>query len=385
METRSSPSVRSPSQVRLVRTGLTRRRVGRGYVRSEMFRGRRWVVTIAVLVVAVAGGYAVFAATRNQGANVPPGCRVSLNNQTYTLSPDQAAHATTITAVGKRMGLPDHAVSVALAAALQESKLQNLPHGDRDSVGLFQQRPSQGWGSASQLLTPTYAAGAFYRHLARVPGWETLPVTTAAQRVQRSAAPSAYAGWEAEARAIAQATTGEIPAGMSCRVRRAADPGVGQADARRAHAGARTSDARRAVARGPRLDGVGVVDRPRAPVRGQRGWLRGPDLDGVLRPLARLRRPRRHDGSGHRGALVRSPAGCSGCGGTGCRVPRALERLQPRELLGAERGLHPVRALVADEVQVLRARSSTASSRPRTRGCTRCSGRSSAGSSHIDR
>jgi hypothetical protein len=183
-----------------------------------MFRGRRWVVPIAVLVVVAAVGYAVFVATRDQGANVPPGCRVSLNNQTYTLSPDQTAHATTITAVGKRMGLPDHAVSIALAAALQESKLQNLPHGDRDSVGLFQQRPSQGWGSASQLLTPTYAAGAFYRHLARVPGWETLPVTTAAQRVQRSAAPSAYAVWEQEARAIAQATTGEIPAGLTCRV-----------------------------------------------------------------------------------------------------------------------------------------------------------------------
>ena len=183
-----------------------------------MFRGRGWVVTIAVLVVAVAGGYAVFAATRNHSANVPPGCRVSLNNQTYTLSPDQAAHATTITAVGKRMGLPDHAVSVALAAALQESKLQNLPHGDRDSVGLFQQRPSQGWGSASQLMTPTYAAGAFYRHLARVQGWESLSVTTAAQRVQHSAAPSSYAAWEHEARAIAQAATGEIPAGLSCRV-----------------------------------------------------------------------------------------------------------------------------------------------------------------------
>jgi len=183
-----------------------------------MFRGRSWAVAIIVLVVAAASGVAVLVATRDQGPNVPTGCHVSLGNQTYTLSPEQTAHATTIAAVGKRMGLPDHAVSVALAASLQESKLQNLPHGDRDSVGLFQQRPSQGWGSASQLLTPTYAAGAFYRHLAQVPGWETLPVTTAAQRVQRSAAPSAYASWEAEARAIAQATTGEIPAGLSCRV-----------------------------------------------------------------------------------------------------------------------------------------------------------------------
>ncbi len=174
-------------------------------------------MAIVVLVV-VAGGVAVLVATRDQGANVPPGCHVSLDDQTYTMTPEQTAHATTIAAVGKRMGLPDHAVSVALAAALQESRLQNLAHGDRDSVGLFQQRPSQGWGSASQLLTPTYAAGAFYRHLARVRGWESLPVTTAAQRVQRSAAPSAYAQWEHQARAVAQAATGEIPAGLSCRV-----------------------------------------------------------------------------------------------------------------------------------------------------------------------
>ena len=67
-------------------------------------------------------------------------------------------------------------------------------------------------------MTPTYAAGAFYRHLARVQSWESLSVTTAAQRVQHSAAPSAYAAWEHEARAIAQAATGEIPAGLSCRV-----------------------------------------------------------------------------------------------------------------------------------------------------------------------
>lgn len=184
-----------------------------------MVRSRSWGVAGVVLVVAVSIGAIAFIVTRERsGTEVPPGCRVSLGGVTYTMSQEQTAHATTITAVGKRMGLPDHAVSVALAAALQESRLQNLRSGDRDSVGLFQQRPSQGWGSASQLLTPTYAAGAFYRHLAQVKGWESLPVTTAAQRVQRSAAPSAYAQWEHEARAIAQATTGEIPAGLACRV-----------------------------------------------------------------------------------------------------------------------------------------------------------------------
>ena len=182
-----------------------------------MFRRRTWGVAIVVLVVATTGGYLVYAATRNKDA-APPGCRVSLENQTYTLSPEQTSHATTIAAVGKRMGMPDHAVSVALAAALQESKLQNLQYGDRDSLGLFQQRPSQGWGSESEVLTPHYAAGAFYRRLARIRGWESLPVTTAAQRVQHSGAPLAYAKWEHEARAIAQAATGEIPAGLSCRV-----------------------------------------------------------------------------------------------------------------------------------------------------------------------
>jgi hypothetical protein len=182
-----------------------------------MFRRRSWGVAIVVLVVATIGGYFVYAATRDKNA-APPGCRVSLDNQTYTLSPEQTSHATTIAAVGKRMGMPDHAVSVALAAALQESKLQNLQYGDRDSLGLFQQRPSQGWGSESEVLTPHYAAGAFYRRLARIRGWESLPVTTAAQRVQHSGAPLAYAQWEHQARAIAQAATGEIPAGLSCRV-----------------------------------------------------------------------------------------------------------------------------------------------------------------------
>ena len=183
-----------------------------------MVRGRGWGVAGVVLAVAASVGAIAFVVTRDDAADVPPGCQVSLDGETYTMSPEQTAHATTIAAVGKRMGMPDHAVSVALAAALQESKLYNLEHGDRDSLGLFQQRPSQGWGTASDVLTPHYAASAFYRHLARVTGWETMPVTTAAQRVQRSGAPNAYAQWEQQARAIAQAATGEIPAGLSCRV-----------------------------------------------------------------------------------------------------------------------------------------------------------------------
>lgn len=183
-----------------------------------MVWGRGWRVVLVVVVAAASVGAVALVVTRGSQTSVPSGCRVSLGGVTYMMSPEQTAHATTIAAVGKRMGMPDHAVSVALAAALQESKLHNLEHGDRDSLGLFQQRPSQGWGTASQVLTPHYAASAFYRRLAQVPGWESLPVTTAAQRVQRSGAPSAYAQWEPRARAIAQAATGEVPAGLSCRV-----------------------------------------------------------------------------------------------------------------------------------------------------------------------
>jgi hypothetical protein len=143
-------------------------------------------------------------------------CHAVAAGQNYALDADQAANATTIAAVGKRLGLPDHAVTIALAAALQESKLYNLSYGDLDSLGLFQQRPSQGWGTKEQVMTPRYAAAAFYTHLALVANWDTLAVTDAAQAVQHSGAPDAYAQWEAEARVLAQALTGELPAAFTC-------------------------------------------------------------------------------------------------------------------------------------------------------------------------
>ena len=142
---------------------------------------------------------------------------MAVSSTTYQLDSEQAANATTVAAVGKRLGLADHAVTIAIAAALQESGLHNLAHGDRDSLGLFQQRPSQGWGTPSAILTPRLAAAAFYRRLASVAGWQNLTVTAAAQHVQQSAAPNAYADWEAEARDIARALTGEARAGLTCR------------------------------------------------------------------------------------------------------------------------------------------------------------------------
>lgn len=138
--------------------------------------------------------------------------------QTFQISPEQAQNAAIIAGVALKKGLPDHAVTIALATSLQESKLRNLSYGDLDSVGLFQQRPSQGWGTSSELVDPVYAATAFYNRLVQVNGWTTLAVTEAAQSVQMSAAPTAYARWESEARALAIALTGEQPAAFSCQL-----------------------------------------------------------------------------------------------------------------------------------------------------------------------
>jgi hypothetical protein len=164
------------------------------------------------MVVLVAAGIGV-AVLR---PSVLPFTGCTATGGTATLTPEQAANAATIAAVGSKLGLPDHAVTIALATAMQESKLRNLDYGDLDSLGLFQQRPSQGWGSADQIRDPVYASTAFYQRLEKVDGWETMAVTEAAQTVQRSGAPSAYAAHEDEARALARALTGQVSGGLTC-------------------------------------------------------------------------------------------------------------------------------------------------------------------------
>jgi hypothetical protein len=134
----------------------------------------------------------------------------------YEFTPEQAVNAATITAVGTTRDLPERAVTIALATALQESALRNIRHGDRDSLGLFQQRPSQGWGSPRQIMEPTYAAGKFYDHLVKVPGYTKLPLTVAAQRVQRSGFPDAYAKHEPDAALLAAALSGHSAATLTC-------------------------------------------------------------------------------------------------------------------------------------------------------------------------
>ncbi|WP_395574382.1 heavy metal transporter [Streptomyces sp. BK79] len=178
-------------------------------------RGRllRSGAAFAVLL-AVAGYLAVQYVTG--GA---PGCKVVSDGDdrtSYEFTPEQAVNAAAITAVGTARDLPERAVTIALATALQESSLRNIDYGDRDSLGLFQQRPSQGWGEPEEIMDPAYSAGMFYDHLVEVPGYTDLPLTDAAQRVQRSAFPDAYAKHEPDAALLAAALTGRSAATLTC-------------------------------------------------------------------------------------------------------------------------------------------------------------------------
>jgi cell wall-associated NlpC family hydrolase len=121
---------------------------------------------------------------------------------------DQLVNAAAIVAAGQEIGAPARAQVIAVAAAMQESTLRNLPHGDRDSIGLFQQRTS--WGPNAVRMDPKAAAKLFYARLLAIPGWQQLPLTVAAQRVQISALPDAYAKWEAKASQVVGAALGIV-------------------------------------------------------------------------------------------------------------------------------------------------------------------------------
>lgn len=127
-----------------------------------------------------------------------------------TLTNEQSGNAKIVIAVGRSLGVSDRGIVIALAAAMQESSLRNIRYGDRDSIGLFQQRPSAGWGSVDEIMDPVHAARLFYggpknpnkgstRGLLDISGWQSMTVTQAAQAVQISAHPHAYAKWEASA------------------------------------------------------------------------------------------------------------------------------------------------------------------------------------------
>jgi hypothetical protein len=184
-------------------------------------------VLLAVLLVLVGGVVVVVRVV--SGSSPPPAAplaRCKAVDTPYSLSTEQAANAATISAIAVRRGLPSRAVTIALSAAIQESKLVNLDYGDRDSVGLFQQRPSQGWGPAIKLQNPVYATGKFYDALVKVHGWQTRPVTQVAQAVQQSGYPQAYAQWEPTAAALSDAFVGATPGGLACSYPLSAGPGT---------------------------------------------------------------------------------------------------------------------------------------------------------------
>jgi hypothetical protein len=198
-------------------------------------RKRTLAGAVAVAVVAVLG--VVLGLHRWDGSlplRLGPSCTVQAEDATagetdgelrpVKLDPDQMANAATIAAVGIRRGMPERAVVVALATAFQESALRNLPHGDRDSIGLFQQRPSKGWGTPKQIRDPRYAAGMFYDALRKVRGWQQMRVTDAAQRVQRSAHPTAYEKWADDSTVLTTALFGQATGAVACTLRD--DPAV---------------------------------------------------------------------------------------------------------------------------------------------------------------
>ena len=167
---------------------------------------------LLVVVVAVVG----LSWDTDEEVAAPVASTCTVSGSDLALTPEQAANAATIAAVARSRGLPERATVIALATAQQESRLRNLDYGDRDSLGLFQQRPSQGWGTEAQVQDPVYATGKFLDGLVEVPGWETGRLTEIAQAVQRSGFPEAYQQHETMAQTLATALQSGQPAQLSC-------------------------------------------------------------------------------------------------------------------------------------------------------------------------
>lgn len=166
------------------------------------------------------------------GAAAPPSCiDPSAGAGAAGLSGAQAGIARVIVAAAQRRGLGTEGAVIGVAAGLVESELRNLDYGDRDSLGVFQQRPSQGWGSPGQVQTPVYAADRFMAALAQVPGWRSMAPGDAAQNVQRSAFPTRYATRMGQARSIVTAVSGQGGGAPGCAPDRAADIAVGSCPA----------------------------------------------------------------------------------------------------------------------------------------------------------
>ena len=183
--------------------------------RAKKWRHRLGALVLAVAVVCPMGFLIVVGGGAMQGdsafaceetGSVNPGAIVD------GFDSEQMTNAITIVMVGQEMDVPRRGWVIAVATAIQESTLRILDGGPDDSLGLFQQRPSQGWGTPEQIKDPEYSSRKFYEKLLTVDGWEAMPLTEAAQRVQRSAYPDAYARHEGKATELVNAAAGEAPA-----------------------------------------------------------------------------------------------------------------------------------------------------------------------------
>jgi hypothetical protein len=173
------------------------------------------VLTVIALLLGLLawGAYTVY--QRFSQVLVIPGCQAGTGGNAIPLDFGQAADAATIAGVAAQEGLPAEALTIAYATAFQESKLENLTYGDRDSVGIFQQRPSEGWGSTAQLEDPAYASRAFFGALVQVPNYQKIPVYEAAQAVQKSADGYAYQQY-AQSGALLAADYTAAPHAVTC-------------------------------------------------------------------------------------------------------------------------------------------------------------------------
>lgn len=199
----------APARRRPARRGAGKR----GPARRKQGGSDNWwpLVIVAALVVV---GVAWARSAEDPRTATAEFCTVP--DTSVTLTAEQLQNARTIAAVAEERGLPERAVVIALATAMQESTLRNLDYGDRDSLGLFQQRPSQGWGTPAQVQDPVYAAGKFYDGLVQVPDWESGELTRVADAVQRSAFPLAYGRWTQFAESLVSVVHPDAGAGAAC-------------------------------------------------------------------------------------------------------------------------------------------------------------------------
>lgn len=188
------------------------------------------VGVLAVVIGMIVGGAVLWADYNKVPLPVEDRCQATAADRLTVIDPEQAHYAAIISGMSIKRGLVPRAASIALATAYQESDIRNLDYGHADSIGLFQQRPSKGWGTVEQIMDPWYSTRSFYRVMERIKNWKTRDINDVAQAVQRSAYPEAYRKHVDRARTLASSLTGESPATFTCVVAHpgAADPAAMQ-------------------------------------------------------------------------------------------------------------------------------------------------------------